>query len=124
LQGVPGTGASGEDVVGGFVIAATVVEGRWVVVVVVGCGVVVVVGHGVVVVVVGGCHHGGNVVVGLEVVVVVAEGCHQGGVAVVVVFDVVGLMVVELELVVQSGQVVDEEVGGSFDGVELISPTH
>jgi hypothetical protein len=63
-------------------------------------------------------------VVGLEVVVVVVGGCHQGGVAVVVVFDVVGLVVVELELVVQSGQVEDEEVGGSFGGVELISPTN
>jgi hypothetical protein len=127
LQGVPGSGASGEDVVGGFVIAAVVIEGCWevvvvvevAVVVVVGCGVVVVVGRGVVVVVVGGCHHGGKVVIGLEVTVVVVGGCHQGGVA-----DVVGLTVVELELVVQSGQVEDEEVGGSFDGVELISPTN
>jgi hypothetical protein len=56
-------------------------------------------------------------VVGLDVEVVVVVGCHQGGGVV----DTVGLVVAELELVVQSGQVVDEE-GGSYGGVELISP--
>jgi hypothetical protein len=104
--------------------------------VVVGCGVVVVVvGREVVVVVVGICHHGGVVVVGLEVVVVVVGRCHQGNVVVaaaavvvvvvvVVVVDAVGFVVVDTELVAQSGQVVDEDVGGSFGGVELISPTN
>jgi hypothetical protein len=80
--------------------------------VVVGCGVVIFV-------VVGRCHHGGVVVVGLGVEVVLVGGRHQGGFVV----DAVGLVVVELELVVQSGQVADEEVGGSYGGVELISPS-
>jgi hypothetical protein len=128
LQGVPGTGISDTAVT-----ATVVVEGRCVVVVV-GRAVVVVVGRAVVVmvgrkvvvvvvegfvVVVGGCHHGGLVVVGLEVEVVVGGGCHHGGVAV----DTVGLVVAELELVVQSGHVVDDEAGTSYGGVELISPT-
>jgi len=82
--------------------------------VVVGCGVVVVV------VVVGSSHHGGFVVVGLDVEAVVTGGCHHGGVVV----DTVGLVVAELDSVVQSGQVVEEEVGTSCGGVELISPTH
>lgn len=78
-------------------VVVVVVVRRVVVLVVVGCGVVVVV---IVVVVVGGCHHGGLVV------------------------DTVGLVVAELELVVQSGQDVDEEAGTSCGGVELISPIY
>jgi hypothetical protein len=74
----------------------------------------------VVVVVVGGSHHGGLVVVGLDVEVVVTGGCHHGGVVV----DIVGLVVAELDVVVQSGRVVDEEEGTSCGGVELISPTY
>jgi hypothetical protein len=88
-----------------------------VVVVVVDCGVVVVV---VVVVVVGGSHHGGLVVVGLDVEVVVTGGFHHG----CVVVDTVGLVVAELDLVVQSGQVVDGEDDTSCGGVELISPKY
>ena len=148
MQGVPGTGISDTAVT-----ATVVVEGRCVVVVVgravvvvVGRAVVVMVGREVVVVVVegfvvvvGGCHHGGLEVVGLEVEVVVGGGCHHGGLVVVglevevvvgggchhggVVVDTVGLVVAELELVVQSGHVVDDEAGTSYGGVELISPT-
>ena len=65
LQGIPGTGTSGDNVVGGRVATDVVVVGyvggRVVVVVVVVVGRVVVV---VVIVVVGRCHHGVVVVVG------------------------------------------------------------